>query len=87
MVDNAEWLEKLGYIEFLRDYGVHFTINKMLTLEFVRKRLDNEQPLTFLEFNYMLMQSADFLELNRRYDCTLQSAAPSSGATSSTASI
>ena len=72
MVNNAEWLEKLGYIEFLRDYGVHFTINKMLTLEFVRNRLDNEQPLTFLEFNYMLMQSADFLELNRRYDCTLQ---------------
>jgi tyrosyl-tRNA synthetase len=72
MVNNAEWLEKLGYIEFLRDYGVHFTINKMLSLEFVRNRLDNEQPLTFLEFNYMLMQSADFLELNRRYDCTLQ---------------
>jgi tyrosyl-tRNA synthetase len=72
MVNNADWLEKLGYIEFLRDYGVHFTINKMLTLEFVRNRLDNEQPLTFLEFNYMLMQSADFLELNRRWDCTLQ---------------
>jgi tyrosyl-tRNA synthetase len=72
MVDNAEWLEKLGYIEFLRDYGVHFTINKMLSLEFVRNRIDNELPLTFLEFNYMLMQSADFLELNRRYDCTLQ---------------
>jgi tyrosyl-tRNA synthetase len=72
MVNNAEWLEKLGYIEFLRDYGVHFTINKMLTLEFVRSRIDNEQPLTFLEFNYMLMQAADFLELNRRYDCTLQ---------------
>jgi tyrosyl-tRNA synthetase len=72
MVNNAEWLEKLGYIEFLRDYGVHFTINKMLTLEFVRNRIDNELPLTFLEFNYMLMQSADFLELNRRYDCTLQ---------------
>ena len=72
MVNNAEWLEKLGYIEFLRDYGVHFTINKMLGLEFVRNRIENEQPLTFLEFNYMLMQSADFLELNRRYDCTLQ---------------
>ena len=72
MVNNADWLEKLGYIEFLRDYGVHFTINKMLTLEFVKSRIDNEQPLTFLEFNYMLMQAADFLELNRRFDCTLQ---------------
>jgi tyrosyl-tRNA synthetase len=72
MLNNAEWLEKLGYIEFLREYGVHFTINKMLTLEFVRTRIENEQPLTFLEFNYMLMQAADFLELNRRVGCTLQ---------------
>ncbi len=72
MVNNADWLDRLGYIEFLRDYGVHFTINKMLTLEFVRNRLDNEQPLTFLEFNYLLMQSADFVELNRRLGCTLQ---------------
>ena len=72
MVNNADWLEKLGYIEFLRNYGVHFTINKMLTLEFVKSRIDNEQPLTFLEFNYMLMQAADFLELNRRHGCTLQ---------------
>jgi tyrosyl-tRNA synthetase len=72
MVNNAEWLEKLGYIEFLRNYGVHFTINKMLTLEFVRNRIENEQPLTFLEFNYMLMQAADFLELYRRHGCTLQ---------------
>jgi len=72
MVNNAEWLEQLGYIEFLRDYGVHFTINKMLSLEFVRNRLDAEQSLTFLEFNYMLMQATDFLELNRRYGCTLQ---------------
>ncbi len=71
-VNNADWLEKLGYIEFLREYGVHFTINKMLALEFVRTRIDNEQPLTFLEFNYVLMQAADFLELNRRYGCTLQ---------------
>jgi tyrosyl-tRNA synthetase len=61
MLNNAEWLEKLGYIEFLREYGVHFTINKMLTLEFVRSRIDNELSLTFLEFNYMLMQAADFL--------------------------
>ncbi len=72
MVNNADWLEKLGYIEFLRDYGVHFTINRMLTLEFVRNRIENELPLTFLEFNYMLMQSADFLELHRRHGCTLQ---------------
>jgi tyrosyl-tRNA synthetase len=72
LVNNADWLEKLGYLEFLRDYGVHFTINKMLTLEFVRNRIENEIPLTFLEFNYMLMQSADFLELNRRWNCTLQ---------------
>jgi tyrosyl-tRNA synthetase len=72
MVNNADWLEKLGYIEFLRDYGVHFTINRMLTLEFVRNRIDNELPLTFLEFNYMLMQAADFLELKRRHGCCLQ---------------
>jgi tyrosyl-tRNA synthetase len=72
MLNNAEWLEKLGYIEFLRDYGVHFTINRMLTLEFVRNRIDNELSLTFLEFNYMLMQAADFLELHRRCGCTLQ---------------
>jgi tyrosyl-tRNA synthetase len=72
MVNNADWLEKLGYIEFLRDYGVHFTINRMLTLEFVRNRIENELPLTFLEFNYMLMQAADFLELHRRHGCTVQ---------------
>ncbi|HEY1880850.1 MAG TPA: tyrosine--tRNA ligase [Caulobacteraceae bacterium] len=72
MLDNAEWLTKLGYIEFLRDYGVHFTINRMLSLEFVRNRLESEQSLTFLEFNYMLMQAADFLELHRRHGCTLQ---------------
>jgi len=72
MLNNAEWLEKLGYIEFLRDYGVHFTINKMLSLEFVKNRLEAEQSLTFLEFNYMLMQAADFLELHRRHGCTLQ---------------
>ncbi|MBV9509376.1 MAG: tyrosine--tRNA ligase [Caulobacteraceae bacterium] len=72
MVDNDEWLSKLGYIEFLREYGPHFTINRMLTFDSVRLRLDREQPLTFLEFNYMLMQATDFLELNRRYGCTLQ---------------
>jgi tyrosyl-tRNA synthetase len=72
MVDNDEWLSKLGYIEFLREYGPHFTVNRMLTFESVKLRLEREQPLTFLEFNYMLMQATDFLELNRRYGCTLQ---------------
>jgi tyrosyl-tRNA synthetase len=72
MVNNAEWLEKLGYIEFLRAFGVQFTLNRMLTLEFVRNRLETEQPLTILEFNYVLMQAVDFLELHRRYGCTLQ---------------
>jgi hypothetical protein len=72
MVDNDEWLSKLGYIEFLREYGPHFTINRMLAFDSVKLRLDREQPLTFLEFNYMLMQATDFLELNRNMNCTLQ---------------
>jgi tyrosyl-tRNA synthetase len=72
MADNAEWLDRLGYIEFLRDIGRHFTINRMLSFESVKLRLDREQPLTFLEFNYMLLQAYDFLELARRYDCKLQ---------------
>ena len=72
MVDNDAWLSKLGYIEFLREYGPHFTINRMLAFDSVKLRLDREQPLTFLEFNYMLMQATDFLELNRRYGCVLQ---------------
>lgn len=72
MVDNDEWLSKLGYLQFLRDYGTHFTINRMLSFDSVKLRLDREQPLTFLEFNYMLMQATDFLELNRRYGCQLQ---------------
>ena len=72
MVDNDEWLSKLGYIEFLREYGPHFTINRMLAFDSVKLRLDREQPLTFLEFNYMLMQATDFLELNRRHGCVLQ---------------
>ncbi|MDR3508782.1 MAG: tyrosine--tRNA ligase, partial [Caulobacteraceae bacterium] len=72
MVDNDEWLSKLGYVEFLREYGPHFTINRMLTFDSVKLRLEREQPLTFLEFNYMLMQATDFLELNRRYGCVLQ---------------
>src|SRR5580704_9417830 len=72
MVNNADWLEKLGYVEFLRDYGVHFTVNRMLSFDSVKLRLEREQPLSFLEFNYMLMQATDFLELNRRYGCSLQ---------------
>jgi tyrosyl-tRNA synthetase len=72
LVDNAGWLDELRYIDFLRDYGRHFTINRMLTFDSVRQRLEREQPLTFLEFNYMVMQAYDFLELARRYDCRLQ---------------
>jgi tyrosyl-tRNA synthetase len=72
MVDNAEWLDKLEYIPFLRDAGRHFSINRMLTLESVKQRLDREQSLSFLEFNYMILQAYDFLELNRRYGCRLQ---------------
>ncbi len=72
MVDNDDWLQDLRYIAFLRDYGRHFTINRMLTFDSVKLRLEREQPLTFLEFNYMLLQAYDFLELARRYDCVLQ---------------
>ena len=72
VVNNADWLDQLGYVQFLRDYGVHFTLNRMLSFDSVRLRLEREQPLTFLEFNYMLMQATDFLELFRRHDCVLQ---------------
>ena len=72
MVDNNDWIAPLGYLDFLRTYGTHFTINRMLTFDSVRLRLDREQPLTFLEFNYMLMQGVDFLELHRRTGCRLQ---------------
>jgi tyrosyl-tRNA synthetase len=72
MVNNAEWLDTLEYIPFLRDVGRHFTINRMLTFDSVRLRLDREQPLTFLEFNYMILQAYDFLELSRRAGCRLQ---------------
>ena len=72
MVDNADWLDELRYVPFLRDVGRHFTINRMLTFDSVRLRLEREQPLTFLEFNYMLMQAYDFTELARRYGCRLQ---------------
>ncbi|MGF1562602.1 MAG: tyrosine--tRNA ligase, partial [Geminicoccaceae bacterium] len=72
MIDNDEWLSELAYIPFLRDMGRHFTINRMLTFDSVKLRLEREQPLTFLEFNYMILQAYDFLELARRYDCRLQ---------------
>lgn len=72
IVNNDEWLGQLGYIDFLRDVGRHFTINRMLTFDSVKLRLDREQPLTFLEFNYMILQAYDFLELSRRYGCRLQ---------------
>ena len=72
LVDNAEWLDELGYIELLREVGPHFTVNRMLTFESVKRRLDREQPLTFLEFNYMILQAYDFRELAQRYDCRLQ---------------
>ncbi|MEL6379690.1 MAG: tyrosine--tRNA ligase [Pseudomonadota bacterium] len=72
MVDNAEWLDQLSYVAFLRDYGVHFTINRMLTFDSVKLRLDRESPLSFLEFNYMLMQAYDFHALYNRETCVLQ---------------
>ena len=72
MVNNADWLDQLAYIPFLRDIGRHFTINRMLTFDSVKLRLDREQPLTFLEFNYMILQGYDFLELSRRAGCRLQ---------------
>ena len=72
MVNNADWLDELEYIPFLRDFGTHFTINRMLSFESVKLRLSREQPLTFLEFNYMLLQAYDFVELNRNHGCRLQ---------------
>jgi tyrosyl-tRNA synthetase len=72
MADNAEWLAKLNYIEMLRDVGRHFSINRMLTMDSVRLRLEREQELSFIEFNYMILQSYDFVELARRYGCNLQ---------------
>ncbi len=74
MVNNYDWLSTLGYIEFLRDYGTHFSVNRMLTLDSVRTRLEREQPLNLLEFNYMIMQAYDFLHLSRTSNCVLQMA-------------
>ena len=70
--NNADWLDQLNYVEFLRDYGRHFTINRMLSFDSVKLRLEREQPLTFLEFNYMLLQAYDYMELNKRYGVALQ---------------
>lgn len=72
MVDNAEWLAKLNYIDFLRDVGRHFSVNRMLSMDSVKMRLERDQELSFLEFNYMCLQAYDFVELNRRYGCILQ---------------
>jgi tyrosyl-tRNA synthetase len=72
MLDNDAWLSGYGYVQFLRDFGTHFTVNRMLSFDSVKLRLEREQPMTFLEFNYMLMQSVDFLELNRSHGVTLQ---------------
>ena len=72
MINNAEWLRSLNYLEFLRDVGRHFSVNRMLSFDSVKTRLDREQSLSFLEFNYMILQAYDFVELARRYDCRLQ---------------
>lgn len=72
MLNNAEWLDTLNYLDFLRDIGRHFSVNRMLSFESVKSRLDREQSLSFLEFNYMILQAYDFLELNRRYGCLVQ---------------
>ena len=72
MVDNADWLDQLPYIPFLRDVGRHFSVNRMITMDSVKLRLEREQPLSFLEFNYMILQAYDFVELHRRYGCRLQ---------------
>lgn len=72
LLNNDDWLGKMGYMEMLRDYGRHFTVNRMLSFESVKQRLEREQPMTFLEFNYMILQAYDFLELNRKYGCVLQ---------------
>ena len=72
MLNNAEWLDGLNYLAFLRDIGRHFSVNRMLSFESVKSRLDREQSLSFLEFNYMILQAYDFLEINRRYGCLLQ---------------
>ena len=72
VVDNDDWLSELAYVPFLREVGQHFSINRMLNFDSVKLRLDREQPLSFLEFNYMILQAYDFVQLNRRHNCLLQ---------------
>ena len=72
MINNADWLDELNYIDFLRDYGRHFSVNRMLSYDSVKLRLEREQPLSFIEFNYMVLQAYDFVELYRRLGCRLQ---------------
>src|ERR1700743_533660 len=79
MVDNAEWLDKLEYIPFLREVGKHFSVNRMLTMDSVKLRLEREQPMSFLEFNYSIMQAYDYVELYKRYGCRLQSSGSDQG--------
>ncbi len=87
MANNADWLNSLNYIDFLRDVGRHFSVNRMLTFDSVKLRLERQQELSFLEFNYMILQAYDFVELHKRTAACCRWAAPTSGATSSTASI
>ncbi len=82
MVNNADWLDRLGYVDLLRDVGTHFTVNRMLTFDSIKLRLDREQPMTFLEFNYMILQSYDFRELAAGTASRCRSADRISGATS-----
>lgn len=72
LVNNAEWLDKLNYLDFLREYGKHFSINRMISFDKIKRRLDQEQNLTFLEFNYMILQAYDYMHLNKKYNCILQ---------------
>ena len=72
MANNADWLNTLNYIDFLRDVGRHFSVNRMLSFDSVKMRLERQQELSFLEFNYMILQAYDFVELNKRYGCSLQ---------------
>ncbi len=85
LVNNAEWLDGVGYLEFLDRVGRHFSINRLLTFDAIRQRLDREHSLSFLEFGYTLLQAYDFVELSRRRGCTLQLGGATSGRTSSTA--
>ena len=87
MINNADWLLGINYLEFLRDVGRHFSVNRMLAFDSVKTRLDREQSLSFLEFNYMILQAYDFVELYKRTGCRLQMGGSDQWATSSTVSI